>query len=119
MKALWFVLLNFVALAGVVGTLLLVPSDTSLLSFFGISVIAIGFLNCSLAILMRLRNRTVPDEVKRRAWKELRWATVMSGAWVLLIAQGTYGLVLAAVTALVLLVVGLAIWIAKKSVPSE
>lgn len=112
-------ILNIVAVAGMVGALFLFPETTSLISFFGISAIVIAFLNYSLAVLPRLTNRTSPDEVRRRAWKDFRSTAVMAAGWAFLIVWSPIGRVAAAVGGMTLIVVGFAIWIAKKSAGPE
>jgi hypothetical protein len=102
-----------------VGALFLVPETTSLISFFGISAVVTAFLNYSLAVLPGLRNRTSPEEVRLRAWKDFRSTVVMALTWGYLITRGTFGRVVAAATVMMLVVVGGAIWIAKKSAGSE
>jgi hypothetical protein len=120
MKRVWqFVLLNIVCVAGVFGALFLVPADTSLVSFFSISSIVIGFLNYSLAVLPRLRKQTSPDDVRRRAWKDLRTVALMAASWTLLIGWSPIGRVIAAVAIVMTAVVGGAVWIANKSARSE
>jgi hypothetical protein len=120
MRSFWkFVLLNIVALAGIVGALFLVPETTSLISFFGISAIVIAYLNYSLAVLPRLSNRTGSEEIRRRAWRDLRSTAVMAAIWAYLITWTPIGRVVAAATIIMGAVVAFVIWIAKKSAGPE
>jgi hypothetical protein len=121
MKPVWkFVLLNVLVLAGLVGSLFVVPGDTSLLKLAVVAAIVIAFSNYSLVVLPHATDKNNTEETRRRAWKEYRSTAMMAAAWVYLTSsRGQFGLILVAVCTVMMVVVGGAIWIAKKSAPSE
>ena len=77
-RLVWkFVLLNVAAVASMIGAASLFP-NAPLVPFVAISAILTAFLNYSLVVFSRLRNRSRSEEVRRRAWKEYGSTSVIT-----------------------------------------
>jgi hypothetical protein len=108
-----FLLLNLVALGGVVGLIFVLPPTTPAIPYLVVSGIVIAFLNYTVAVLPRLTDRTDPDRTSR-AWKDFRFTAITGGIWLYLVLFTSIGLITAIVTALAILVAVIAIWISGR-----
>jgi hypothetical protein len=119
-RPLWrFVLLNFVVLAGLVGSLFFVPGDTSLLKYAVVSTILIAFLNYSLAVWPAITGKKGSEDARKGAAKAYRSTAMIAVSWLFLIVfERQFGLIMIGVSVVVIIVVGGAIWIGKKSAAS-